>query len=128
MANYTETTIWKNSLTSLEQEQHNELLIRLTIAYSQFREHSKIIANQIYQDNPGLTIHDITHIDSLWQTASLIAGSKYKLTPIEIFVFGGAGLVHDLALTKIVYSENLEELKKKPEWHNNRDGLWKTRE
>ncbi len=123
MINYEDTPLWKNSIANFEENQNKKILLRIITAYSKFRDRTKIIGDQIFRDHPEFTIHDITHSDSLWDTASLISGSHYKLTPTEVFVFGGAILVHDLAMAKIVYSQDLEELKKKPEWFDTIVGL-----
>jgi hypothetical protein len=42
-------------------------------------------------------VHDVTHLDALWETGSLIAGEGYPLNPLEAFVLGGAILLHDAA-------------------------------
>ncbi|MBA2593659.1 MAG: hypothetical protein M3495_02490 [Pseudomonadota bacterium] len=46
---------------------------------------------------PGLTVHDITHLDALWRVADQIAGPDYPINPAEAFVLGGAFLLHDAA-------------------------------
>jgi hypothetical protein len=47
---------------------------------------------------PMFTDHSIEHIDSLWDTASLVCGSTYPINPAEGFVLGGAFLLHDLGM------------------------------
>ena len=64
---------------------------------------------------PDYTVHDIKHLDSLWEMADIIAG-EYPLTPTEAFVFGGAVLLHDAGMALASYPEGLESLKKQKEW------------
>ncbi|MFW9088101.1 HD domain-containing protein, partial [Pseudomonas sp. P2758] len=68
---------------------------------------------------PSLTVHDITHIDALWWTASEVAGSDYPLNPAEAFVLGGAFLLHDSAHCIAAYPGGIEEIRKLPEWQVN---------
>ena len=54
-------------------------------------------------DMPGYTVHDVTHLDALWETASLVAPPELRLNPPEAFVFGGAVLLHDAGMTLAAY-------------------------
>jgi hypothetical protein len=63
------------------------------------------LAGEISQDLKHFTVHDITHIDALWQTADLIVGDDYPFTPTEAFVLGEAFLLHDLGLALASYFE-----------------------
>ena len=72
----------------------------------------------IPRDIPGFTVHDVTHLDALWETASLIAGDHYPLNPAEAFVFGGAVLLHDSAMSLAAYPGGLNEIKRTPEWRD----------
>src|ERR1035437_6791601 len=67
---------------------------------------------------PGLTVHDISHLDGLWTVADLIAGPGVDLTPTEAFVLGGAFLVHDLGLALAAYPGGLQELQHRSEWQD----------
>lgn len=119
MLNLETTTLWKSSLGSKagsvwEQKQRK----RLRDAFLKFRERAETLAAEIARDIPNLTAHDITHLDALWENASLIAGKNYVLTPTEAFVLGGAFLVHDLAMSRAAYSEGLDELRSEPAWQD----------
>ncbi|MGA9567248.1 MAG: ATP-binding protein, partial [Candidatus Korobacteraceae bacterium] len=44
------------------------------------------------------TDHSISHIDALWDTASLVCGDDFPLNPAEAFVLGGSFLLHDVGM------------------------------
>jgi hypothetical protein len=75
-----------------------------------------MLAGEIARDLPDFTVHDITHIDALWEMAQLIAGSDFHLTPTEAFVLGGAFLVHDLGMGLAAYPEGTSNLQPEPLW------------
>jgi hypothetical protein len=62
------------------------------------------------------TVHDITHIDALWETADLITKEDFELTPTEAFVLGGTFLIHDLGMGLASFPNGIEELKKESIW------------
>ena len=92
------TGLWAISLglkdADQEIERKKELLRSVLL---RFRERASVITARISATFPDLTVHDVTHLDALWETASLIAGDGYPLNPLEAFVFGGAILLHDAA-------------------------------
>jgi hypothetical protein len=52
---------------------------------------------------PTYTVHDLTHADALWETASLVTGPDVELNPAEGFVLGAAFLFHDAAMGLAAY-------------------------
>jgi hypothetical protein len=67
---------------------------------------------------PGLTVHDITHLDALWAVADEIIGSDFYVSEAEAFVLGGAFLLHDSAHAVYAYEGGLDELKATVEWRD----------
>jgi hypothetical protein len=65
---------------------------------------------------PGLTVHDITHLDALWRVADEIAGPDYPLNAAEAYVFGGALLLHDAAHVLFAYPGGMAEIKQTTQW------------
>ena len=57
-----------------------------------FRERVAALVQTLGAELPGLTVHDITHLDGLWRVADQIAGPDYPINPAEAFVLGGAFL------------------------------------
>lgn len=88
----------------------------ITAAFAGFRQRVALLVQQIHKDMPSLTVHDISHIDALWWTASEIAGPDYPLNPAEAFVLGGAFLLHDAAHCLAAYPGGVAELQKTQEW------------
>ncbi|WP_295437168.1 ATP-binding protein [uncultured Thiodictyon sp.] len=57
-------------------------------------------------------------MDALWETASLIAGDEFELSPAEGYVLGGAILLHDAAMTLAAFPGGLTDLAKTDEWRD----------
>lgn len=90
------TRLWANSLGSTAQE-NKEKREQLRSVLLKFRGHIATLTARIAAEFPELTIHDVTHLDALWETADLITGPDYPLNPMEAFVLGGSILLHDAA-------------------------------
>ncbi|KAF2392107.1 HD domain-containing protein [Pseudomonas frederiksbergensis] len=117
MEDFQKSPLWKKSFAEAGDgfEKQRQLL---TTAFLDFRERVSLLVGQIHKDMPSLTVHDITHLDSLWWTASEIAGADYPLNPAEAFVLGGAFLLHDSAHCVAAYPGGIEEIQRLPEWQH----------
>lgn len=111
----TRTGIWQRTLAP-QKDVDSASRDRLRNAFIQFRERAEILSKEISRDFPEFTVHDITHIDALWELADLVIGPEYPLTPAEAFVLGGAFLIHDLGMGLAAYPEGKEALYKKSIW------------
>jgi len=80
------------------------------------REKVAHLVARIRAEIPGLTVHDLTHLDALWETASLVAEGSISLSPPEGFVLGASILLHDSAMTVAAYSGGIEEIKQTITW------------
>lgn len=100
MDDYQLTGLWARSLAHREADLFSAAREALRAAYLGFRQRAGLLAAEIARDLPDYTVHDLTHLDALWTTADVIAGPDFELTPPEAFVFGGAVLTHDLAMSK----------------------------
>jgi hypothetical protein len=112
----TNSHLWKTTLAKRDDDVYGTERERLKAALTAFRDQAALLAIEIGRDLPELTVHDISHLDSLWETASIIAGNDYKLTPTEGFVFGGAILLHDLGMSLAAVDGGLKALKNDPRW------------
>ncbi len=109
--------IWKRTLAPQgDRDKFADIRERLRSAYLAFRERARLLAAEIARDLPDYTVHDITHIDSLWHLADLIAGEGISLTPAEAFVLGGAFLIHDLGNGLAAYPDGIATLRSSPIW------------
>jgi len=112
---YEHTSLWKNAFDAKDDE-FDKSRTKLIIAYQEFRSRVALLLQQIQKELPSLTLHDITHVDSLWRIASEIAGPDFDLNPAEAFVLGGAFLLHDAAHCRAAFSGGLAELQQTTEW------------
>jgi len=115
MESYQQSPLWSQAFNDANDgfdKQRNAL----ASAFADFRDRVSMLVAQIHKDMPSLTVHDITHIDALWWTASEIAGPDYFLNPAEAFVLGGAFLLHDSAHCIAAYPGGLDEVMALPEW------------
>ena len=63
-----------------------------------------------------MTIHDISHLDALWDTASLVAEGAVNVNPVESFVLGVSMLLHDAAMSRAAYPEGINQIKTTVAW------------
>jgi hypothetical protein len=119
MNRYEQTSIWQKTLgKQLEPDPFQKDRELLRVQFENFRDKAKILAAEIARDLPEFTVHDITHLDALWETAELVAKEDYVLTPAEAFVLGGTFLIHDLGMGLASFPNGINELKKEPIWND----------
>lgn len=111
------TTLWRNAF-ALHEDGHDDARQSLIVGLRDFRKNVAQLVTHIAADMKGYTVHDISHLDALWEMASLIGGDQFKLNPAEAFVFGGAVLLHDSGMTTAAYVGGLEELKNFAVWRD----------
>ncbi len=95
----TQSSLWANGFAPNELDPENEYINRLKVSLEGIRSNVQPLLDSIYKDFSNLTIHDQTHLDSLWVTGSTIAGKEYRVNPLEAYVFGVSILLHDCALS-----------------------------
>lgn len=108
------TTLWKTAFEK-KNDGYDEIREKLENSFLSARNNAKELLDKIRTDFPSLTIHDITHVDGLWQVASVIAGEDYELNPLEGFILGCAFLMHDAALSYDAVG-GIERLRSTIEW------------
>ena len=91
---YQNTSLWKRTL-GLD----NEYVKPLRDSFLDARKNAKFLLDKIRNDFSDLTVHDITHVDSLWNVADTIIGNNYPINPLEGYVLGVSFLIHDAALS-----------------------------
>ena len=119
MGDFTHTKLWQITLAPQGHDDSEAITReRLRTTYLRFRGRVELLAGEIARDLPDYTIHDVTHLDALWELADLITGSDFPLTPAEAFVLGGAFLIHDLGMGLAAYPNGIEDLNKEPLWND----------
>src|SRR5690554_2781890 len=117
MNRFEQIQLWQNTLAKqLEPDTYEKQRELLRVGFEEFRERAKALATEISSNLPEFTVHDITHIDALWETANIVLGSENTLNPAEAYVLGGAFLIHDLGMGLAAYPKGVQELKKESIW------------
>ena len=110
-----QSPLWRRTYAeSLEDPIVSKLVTSLRGA----RERASLLTSRIVDSLPGLTQHDISHLDALWGVASTIAGDGYTLNPLEGFLFGTAVLLHDAALCHEAYSGGQDAVRATTQWRD----------
>lgn len=117
MTIFENTPLWKKTL-GLEDETYQEEIEELKLAFLKFRKNSSFLVSAISKALPQLTQHDTTHLDSLWDTASIICGNDFPINPLEGFILGGAILIHDSALCFEAYKDGQDGIRQTPQWQD----------
>lgn len=114
---FEQTCLWTSTLAPQpEPDPHSDKRDLLRSTFFLFRERAEHIAAEIARDLPDFTVHDVTHLDALWEMAALAAGPSFVLTPTEAFVLGGAFLIHDLGMGLAAYPEGKMALQRDKSW------------
>ncbi|WP_460151951.1 HD domain-containing protein [Pseudomonas sp. S2_B07] len=109
------TSIWRNAFEG-ERSLHSDEVSRLKAEFLRFREKVAMLVSKIGEVLPGLTVHDVSHLDALWTTADIIAGEDYPLNPLETFILGGAILLHDSAMCWEAYEGGQDGVRSTVVW------------
>jgi len=119
MNRFENTRLWQITLAvQSEPDPEHQQRMKLRETFYSFRERAEMLAGEISHDLPDFTVHDISHIDALWEMAQLVTGQDFVLTPPEAFVLGGAFLIHDLGMGIAAYPNGIEELRKGQLWND----------
>lgn len=114
MTNYKDTITWKKILG--DGCSNKEDCNFLKVEYEKFRSNAEILASEIGHTLPNYTVHDITHIDALWEMTDIFLPDDYPLSPIECFVLGGAFILHDLGMAIVAYPEGTRGIQMENIW------------
>lgn len=115
-SDFRETTIWRSAFAEPRSDSSVDVQAFFRQSVETMRERVEPLVARIMRDMPGYTVHDMTHLDALWETASLVASEGLALNPPEAFVFAGAVLLHDAAMTLAAYPGGLAEVEATREW------------
>lgn len=109
-------SLWRRTLGP--GSTHEPMRERLRGSLDSFRARVAQLVQSIGAELPGLTVHDISHLDALWRVADQICGPEYPVNPAEAFVLGGAILLHDAAHVVAAYPEGAASIKATVEWRD----------
>ena len=123
-----QSSIWRATLAQREADLHGIERDRLRSSFLSFRSRASFLALEIEKDLPGLTVHDISHLDALWEVASQITGSYFPLTPAEGYVLGGSILLHDLAMSVAATPGGIDAITRDVRWRDSLFAFFRTNE
>lgn len=119
MMEFQQSSIWQKTLArQMEPDCFMDKRDLLRVEFENFREKAKLLAAEIDRVLPEFTVHDISHIDALWETSELVVKDNIELNPAEVFVLGGSFLIHDLGMGLASFPKGVEELKKESIWRD----------
>ena len=118
MTEASRSSLWREAFAPREDDPNQEPRKRLLASLERMRDNVATLITTISADCKDLIVHDVTHLDALWEMASLIAGPDYELNPAEAFVLGGAILLHDAGLSVAAFPGGLSELKRTQDWQD----------
>jgi hypothetical protein len=124
---YDRSMLWRSAFAERENDPDKRDREALAEAYRQLRDRAGVLVGEIHAVLPQLTVHDLTHADTLWDVASEICGPECKLNPLEGFVLGASFLLHDAGMALAAYPGGLEELESSVEWRDAVVSIWKKR-
>lgn len=109
--------LWQRTLGSTRDEDARERE-RLRLSYLATRNNASILLNELSHSTPDFTVHDISHVDALWETADMLCGSSMTLTPAEAYVLGCAFIMHDAAMGAAAYKEPIPDALGPAKWRD----------
>ena len=117
MSSFENSSLWQRTLAPQKGgDKYEEVRSRLRISYLTARKEADHLTKLILADCSELTIHDITHLDALWDIGDTLAGPDFELTPVEAYAFGMAVLIHDAGMTLAAYPNGLSDIKQLTDW------------
>lgn len=109
--------LWRGTLGSTRDEDTYERE-RLRLSYLATRNNATVLLNELSHSVPDFTVHDISHVDALWETADMLCGSSVALTPAEAYVLGCAFIMHDAAMGEAAHEESIPDALGRSRWHD----------
>lgn len=109
--------LYNRTLNSTSKK-HKKERDSLRQSFLSARKHVSFLIASIHTQLKGLTVHDISHVDSLWRLAEEIIGPKYPLNEAEAYVLGCAFLLHDSAHTKEAFTGGIAAVKDTVVWRD----------
>lgn len=117
MNRYEQTSLWQQTFgRKIEPDLFRDNRDFLRVQFENFRSRAKVLAGEISNVLPEYTVHDIEHIDALWETADIVIQKENFLNPAEAFVLGGAFLIHDLGMGLASFPNGIKEIKDELLW------------
>ncbi|KUN10440.1 hypothetical protein AQI95_01585 [Streptomyces yokosukanensis] len=129
---YQSTFLWRSTLAARTKgDAHTEQREQLRTSYLDLRRNATVLLGENARSMPDFTVHDISHVDALWETADLVCGHEVTLNPAEAYVLGCAFVLHDAAMGEAAYQTSVRDTLGEARWHDlvsmayyRRKGCW----
>ncbi|MFJ5305317.1 ATP-binding protein [Streptomyces sp. NPDC088350] len=129
---YTSTPLWQDTLAPRPSgDGQAEQRERLRTSYVELRRKAAVLLKENERSMPDFTVHDISHVDALWETADLVCGRQVTLNPAEAYVLGCAFVLHDAAMGAAAYRTSVRDALGEKRWRDlvsveyyHRKGCW----
>ncbi|WP_167502685.1 HD domain-containing protein [Streptomyces malaysiensis] len=116
---YVSTPLWQKTLAARSRaDDHHGQRERLRVSYLALRDTAAVLLSENARSLPDFTVHDISHVDALWETASLMCGDQVVLNPAEAYVLGCAFVLHDAAMGSAAYDMNVPSAFGEQRWRD----------
>ena len=115
---FRQTWLWRQAFQTPRSDSTTEEQDFFRAQYLSVRERVAQLVSRIAVDMPELTVHDISHLDALWDTASSVAEGAVNVNPAEAFVLGVSILLHDSAMSVAAYPGGLSDLRETLAWRD----------
>jgi len=113
---FRQTWLWRQAFLTPRSDSTTDEQDFFRTQYLSTRDRAAQLVSRIATDVPGLTVHDISHLDALWDSASSVAEGAVSVNPAEAFVFGASILLHDAAMSLAAYPGGLAEVRATIAW------------
>ncbi|QWW71197.1 hypothetical protein [Rhizobium sp. WYJ-E13] len=115
---FRQTWLWRQAFVNPRSDTATDEQEFFRAQYLSIRERAGHLVSRIAVDLPGMTVHDLSHLDALWDTASSVAEGAVDVNPAEAFVLGASILLHDAAMSLAAYPGGLAEVKTTIAWQD----------
>src|SRR5260221_11707630 len=115
---FRQTWLWRQAFQTPRSDSTTEEQEFFRTQHLSIRERAAQLVSRIAVDLPGMTVHDISHLDALWDTASSDAEGAVNVNPVEAFVLGASILLHDAAMSLAAYPAGLADVRTTVAWND----------
>jgi len=113
---FRQSWLWRHAFQTPRSDSSTDEQEYFKKEYLSVRGRAEQLVSRIAADMPGLTVHDISHTDALWDIALLVAEGAVTVNPAEAFVFGCGVLLHDAAMSVSAYPNGLSDIQNTVAW------------
>jgi len=115
---FRQTWLWRQAFAIQRSDSTTEEQEFFRAQYLSIRDRAGQLVSRIAHDLPDFTVHDVSHLDALWDTASTVAEGAVSVNPAEAFVLGTSILLHDAGMSLAAYPGGLADIRQTIVWRD----------